>query len=56
MGHEALLRLARSQQSLLDAGGDLARVHGQLIDVQREMGVGDECPDEGEPIEGLKQA
>ena len=56
VGHEALLRLARSQQSLLDAGGDLARVHGQLIDVQREMGVGDECPDEGEPIEGLKQA
>ena len=35
VGHEALLRLAKSQQALLD--------------VQREMGVGDECPDEGEP-------
>lgn len=44
VGHEALLRLARSQQSLLEAGGDLARVHGSLLDVQREMGVGDECP------------
>ena len=49
VGHEALLRLAKSQQALLDAGGNLARVHGSLLDVQREMGVGDECPDEGEP-------
>ena len=45
-GHEALLRLAKSQQSLLAAGGDLARVHGQLLDVQREKGGADECPPE----------
>jgi len=45
-GHEALLRLAKSQQSLLDAGGDLARVHGQLLDIQREKGGADECPPE----------
>jgi hypothetical protein len=32
-GHDALLRLAKSQQSLLDAGGDLARVHGRLTDL-----------------------
>jgi hypothetical protein len=44
VGHEALLRLAKSQQSLLEAGGNLARVHGSLLDVQREMGVGDDCP------------
>ena len=44
VGHEALLRLAKSQQALLEAGGNLARVHGSLLDVQREMGVGDECP------------
>ena len=44
VGHEALLRLARSQQALLEAGGDLARVHGSLLKVQREMGVGEECP------------
>lgn len=49
-GHEALLRLSKSQQALLEAGGNLARVHGQLLDVQREMGVGDECP-ENEPRE-----
>ena len=48
--HEALLRLVKSQQALLDAGGNLARVHGSLLDVQREMGVGDECPPE-EPRE-----
>lgn len=46
---EALLRLARSQQALLDASGNLARAHGSLMDVQREMGVGDECPDGKEP-------
>ena len=43
-GHEALLRLTKSQQALLEAGGNLARVHGSLLDVQREMGAGDECP------------
>lgn len=52
VGHEALLRLSRSQQALLEAGGDLARVHGSLLDVQREMGVGDECPEEKKPIGG----
>lgn len=43
-GHEALLRLSKSQQALLEAGGNLARVHGSLLGVQREMGVADECP------------
>jgi hypothetical protein len=45
-GHEALLRLTKAQQSLLDAGGDLARVHGQLLDIQREKSGVDECPPE----------
>jgi hypothetical protein len=44
VGHEALVRLSKSQQSLLDAGGNLARVHGSLLDVQREMGARDDCP------------
>ena len=44
VGHEALLRLVKSQQALLEAGGNLARVHGSLLDVQREMGVAEECP------------
>jgi hypothetical protein len=56
VGHEALLRLAKSQQALLDAGGNLARVHGQLLDVQREMGAGDDCPDEKEPTGGALAA
>lgn len=33
MGQDVLLRLVRSQQSLLSAGGDLARVHSRLIDI-----------------------
>jgi hypothetical protein len=44
VGHEALLRLAKSQQALLDAGGDLARVHGSLLNVQKEACGIDECP------------
>ena len=55
VGHEALLRLVKSQQALLDAGGNLARVHGSLLDVQREMGAGDDCPEVGEPT-GVKAA
>lgn len=43
-GHEALLRLAKAQQALLEAGGNLARVHGSLLEVGREKGVLDECP------------
>jgi hypothetical protein len=50
---EALLRLAKSQQALLDATGNLARAHGSLLDVQRELGIGDECPPKemAEPVE-----
>lgn len=55
-GHEALLRLAKSQQSLLDAGGDLARVHGQLLDIQREKSGADECPPEEKTGGHLTQA
>lgn len=43
-GHEALLRLARSQQALLEAGGNLARVHGSLLELQREICGNDDCP------------
>ena len=43
-GHEALLRLSKSQQALLEAGGNLARVHGSLLEVQKEVAGSDECP------------
>lgn len=47
-GQDALLRLAASQKSVLDASGELARVHGKLLDVGREMGsVIDDCPPAG---------
>ena len=49
VGHEALLRLAKSQQALLEAGGNLARVHGSLLGVQKEVCGMDECPPQ-EPI------
>ncbi|WEK47227.1 MAG: hypothetical protein P0Y56_02790 [Candidatus Andeanibacterium colombiense] len=43
-GHEALLRLTKSQQTLVTAAGELARVHGGLRDVQRDITGTDECP------------
>lgn len=48
-GQEAILRLAASQKAVLDASGELARVHGKLLDVGREMGSGlvDDCPPAG---------
>jgi len=35
--HDVLLRLVKSQQTLLAAGGDLARVHGGLSTIGREL-------------------
>ena len=54
-GQEALLRLAKAQQALLEAGGNLARVHGSLLDVQREMGIADDCPPEEPRRSSLEQ-
>ena len=48
VGQEALLRLAKSQQALLQAGGDLARVHGKLLDIQKEVAGDDSCPPDEE--------
>lgn len=45
LGQEALMRLAKSQQAMLDAGNELSRVHGRLLDVARETNGGaDNCP------------
>lgn len=43
-GQEALMRLAKLLQSMLSAGGDLARVHGRLQDIGREY-MGDDGTD-----------
>jgi hypothetical protein len=57
VGHEALLRLVKSQQALLEAGGNLARVHGSLLELQKEVCGGDDCP-EDDPVRtgGVLQA
>lgn len=49
-GQEALLRLAASQKAMLDASNEIARVHGKLLDVGRELGSGmvDDCPSKGQ--------
>jgi len=45
MGQDALMRLVRSQQAMVNAGGELARVHGRLSDIAVEMiGADDPCP------------
>ena len=46
-GHQALLRLVKAQQALLAAGGDLARVHGGLLELARETGILEKCPGDG---------
>ena len=56
LGQEALMRLTKSQQTLLSAGGELARVHGRLLDVQREKGVGEECPEDEKGTPSGQQA
>lgn len=44
-GQDAMMRLVRSQQAMLNAGGELARVHGRLSDIAVEMTIGtDPCP------------
>ena len=47
VGHDALLRLVKSQQTILAAGGDLARVHGSLLKLQQDVLGYEECPEAG---------
>lgn len=63
VGQDALMRLVRSQQAMLNAGGELARVHGRLSDIAVEFAVGtDSCPSpafgmaEGAESEGAERA
>lgn len=43
-GHEALLRLTKSQQTLLSAGSELARVHSSLLKIQHDVLGYEACP------------
>lgn len=45
LGQDALMRLVKIQQAVLDAGGELARVHGRLTAISVETcGGNDRCP------------
>lgn len=45
-GHATIHRLARVQMALIDASGDVLRVHGELVGIARETAGLDlhECP------------
>lgn len=43
-GHDALLRLSKSQLTLLSAGGELARVHSSLLKIQQDVLGYEACP------------
>ena len=45
-GQATIRRLTRVQQALVDASGDVLRLHGELADIARETGGLDlhECP------------
>jgi hypothetical protein len=50
-GQDVLMRLNKAQQELLASGGGLARVHGRLIEIGREVaGTVDDCPDDWKKI------
>jgi hypothetical protein len=52
LGQDVLLRLTKAQQTMLSAGGDLARVHGRMVEIGRDMNLitaVDECPTEIKP-------
>ena len=44
-GQNVLMRLAKSTQTLITAGGELARVHGGLLEFAQTEGYLEECPD-----------
>lgn len=48
-GHEAMLRISKSQLTLLSAGSELARVHSSLAKIQRDVLGYEGCPP-GSPL------
>lgn len=45
-GHAAIRRIAKVQNTLIDASGDVMRIHGELVEIGRESAGYDlhECP------------
>ena len=59
LGQDVLLRLTKAQQTMLSAGGDLARVHGRMLEIGRDMNLvkmADECPSEIKPTGSLEDS
>lgn len=50
VGQEALIRLSKSQHTLVTAANDMARVHANLLQVQHEVLGWEDCPDEARPM------
>lgn len=46
MGQDLLMRLNKSQHELIVSGGNLARVHGRLLEIGQELGSIEECPED----------
>lgn len=46
MGHGTIRRIAKVQNALIDASGDVMRIHGELVEIGRETAGYDlhECP------------
>ena len=51
-GHDALLRLSKSQLTLLSAGGELARVHSSLLRIQKDVLGYEGCPKNAPMVTG----
>lgn len=47
-GQEQLIRLVKAQQAITSSSNDLARVHGGMLKIGREIGLIDDCPEPGE--------
>lgn len=46
-GQEQLMRLVKAQQAITASANDLARVHGGMLEIGREMGLIEDCPEGG---------
>ena len=54
-GQAEIMRLIKAQQSVTASANDLARVHGGLLDIGREVAIIEDCPEPG-PIRGETKA
>ena len=51
IGQPEVMRVIKAQQSVTASANDLARVHGGLLEIGREVAFIEDCPEDG-PIRG----